>query len=95
MLKIDQILKKPLLTEKSTSATEDFNRYGFVVDKNANKNQIKAAVERLFDVKVQKVWTSITPGKMKRHGKFLSKKSPVKKALVQVAEGQKIEFFKI
>lgn len=93
-LNIEQILKKPLLTEKMSLETENNNRYGFVVDRKANKHQIKNAVETLFDVKVKKVWTNITPGKIKRAGRHLTKTSPYKKAVVQVEQGQKIEFYK-
>jgi large subunit ribosomal protein L23 len=94
MLTIERIIKKPLLTEKSTRETEVNNRYGFVVDMQASKHQIKDAVETLFDVKVSKVWTSVTPGKMKRFGRYSKKTAPVKKAYVQTEQGQKIEFYK-
>ena len=94
MISYDQILKKPLLTEKTTADSDNFNRYSFEVERKANKYQIKNAVEKLFDVKVEKVWTSITPGKMKRFGRYIKKTAPVKKAHVRVANGQKIEFFK-
>lgn len=94
MAQLEEVILKPLLTEKASFATENHNRYGFQVLKNANKSQIKNAVETLYDVKVLSVKTSITPGKLKRHGRNISKTSSVKKAYVQVAEGQKIEFFK-
>lgn len=89
-----EILKKPLLTEKTTEATELNNIYGFAVDRKANKNQIKAAVEELFDVKVLKIRTAVMPGKIKRFGKLTKKGSSWKKAYVQVQEGQKIELYK-
>ena len=89
-----QVLIKPLLTEKSSFATEKFNRYAFLVQPDANKSQIKQAVERLYDVKVRKVTTSINPGKLKRFGRHISKMNSFKKAQVQIEEGQKIEFFK-
>ncbi len=94
MLTIERIIKKPLLTEKSTQETETHNRYGFVVDTRATKHQIREAVETLFDVKVAKVWTSVTPGKMKRIGRNTKKTPAVKKAYVQTEQGQKIEFYK-
>lgn len=94
MANLDQIIRKPLMTEKGTLESEKNNRYGFIVDIKANKYQIKDAVEKLFDVRVEKVWTNITPGKMKRAGRKVKKASPLKKAYVQVGQGQKIEFFK-
>lgn len=94
MANIVDIIKKPLITEKSSVATDSFNRYGFVVELRANKNQIKNAVEKLYDVKVLNVKTNVTAGKVKRAGTSVKKTSKIKKAYVQLAEGQKIEFFK-
>lgn len=94
MAQLEQIIIRPLITEKTAVATEKFNRFGFEVLLKSNKNQIKAAVEKLYDVKVIDVTTSIKPGKAKRFGKFVKKTSKVKKALVTLKEGQKIEFFK-
>ena len=91
---VEQVLIKPLLTEKSSVATEVANRYAFQVLLRANKNQIKSAVEKMFDVKVVNVRTSVTPGKVKRFGKNLKKSSSTKKAYVQIQEGQKLELFK-
>ncbi len=94
MANLNEIIKRPLLTEKATLESERNNRYGFVVDTKSNKYQIRDAVEKLFDVRVKKIWTSVTPGKLKRAGKVIKKTSPIKKAYVQVEQGQKIEFFK-
>jgi large subunit ribosomal protein L23 len=94
MAHLEEIIVKPLITEKVSFATEKQNRYGFVVDTKANKYQIKAAVEKLYDVKVLNIKTNITPGKLKRMGKSIKKSGKVKKAFVQLAEGQKIEFFR-
>ena len=94
MAHLEQILIKPLITEKASMISEKYNRFGFQVQPNANKNQIKMAVEKLYDVKVLNVKTSIKPGKLKRVGKHLAKASKIKKAFVQLSEGQKIEFFK-
>ncbi|MCF8059092.1 MAG: 50S ribosomal protein L23 [Bacteriovoracaceae bacterium] len=94
MAQLEEILKKPLITEKTSIIGEKTNRYGFVVDLKANKNQIKTAIETLYDVKVLNVKTSILPGKIKRAGKTVKKTSKTKKAYIQLAEGQKIEFFK-
>lgn len=94
MAHIEEILIKPLITEKASFTSEKFNRYGFQVQLKANKNQIRQAVESLYDVKVLAVKTSICPGKQKRAGNRVIKTSKVKKAYVQLSEGQKIEFFK-
>jgi len=94
MLGLENVLIKPLLTEKTSQETESFNRYAFVVNPKANKNQIKSAVEKFFDVKVVSVHTSVLPGKTKRAGKGIKKASSTKKAYVQLQDGQKIEFFK-
>lgn len=94
MAHIEEILVKPLITEKVSKGTEKYNRFAFVVNLKANKNQIKSAVEHLYDVKVLNVKTSIAPGKIKRAGKSTKKTSKVKKAFIQLEEGQRIEFFK-
>ncbi|MGE3609671.1 MAG: 50S ribosomal protein L23 [Bacteriovoracaceae bacterium] len=94
MLSLESVLIKPLLTEKSSKETETFNRYAFVVNIKSNKNQIKSAVEKYFNVKVLNVRTSVLPGKTKRAGRGYKKSSSSKKAYVQLQDGQKIEFFK-
>lgn len=94
MAHLEEILLKPVITEKATMATEKNNRYGFKVSFKANKYQIKNAVEKLYDVKVMDVKTNISPGKIKRYGKVVRKSPKEKKAFVRLSEGQKIEFFK-
>jgi large subunit ribosomal protein L23 len=94
MLGLENVLVKPLLTEKTSKETETYNRYAFVVNVKANKNHIKNAVEKFFDVKVLSVRTSVLPGKTKRAGKGFKKTAKSKKAYVQLQDGQKIEFFK-
>ncbi len=94
MIKIEEVLIKPIITEKATLTTERTNRYGFKVNLNANKNHIKEAVEKFYDVKVLDVKTKINPGKVKRTMKGERKTPSTKKAFVKLAEGQKIEFFK-
>jgi large subunit ribosomal protein L23 len=94
MTVLADVIKKPLITEKTSFATDKYNRYGFEVELKSNKNQIKNAIESLYDVKVLNVKTSILPGKVKRVGKTIKKTNKTKKAFVQLAEGQKIEFFK-
>ncbi len=94
MAHLEEIIVKPLITEKASLATEKNNRFGFQVQLKANKNQIKAAIEKLYDVKVLDVKTNILPGKIKRVGRTVKKSSKTKKAFVRLGEGQKIEFFK-
>jgi large subunit ribosomal protein L23 len=91
------ILLKPIVTEKMTAQGEEFNRYGFVVDKNANKLQIREAVEEMYDVKVAAVNTMRYAGNRKvRHtksGVSVGKTSSYKKAVVTLAEGEVIDFY--
>ncbi len=93
-MQLEQVLVRPLITEKSAVGSENFNRYGFVVNTKANKFQIKEAVQKFYDVKVLSVKTNITSGKVKRVGMTAKKAPKVKKAYVQLEQGQKIEFFK-
>lgn len=94
MVSVENVLVKPLLTEKTSKTTEQTNRYGFIVNKASNKNQVKAAVEKFFDVKVLAVATVNLPGKLKKSGKGMKKTQGFKKAYVKIQAGQKIEFFK-
>jgi len=91
------IIKKPILTEKMMSETEQFNRYGFVVDKKANKIEIKKAVEDLFGVDVLAIRTMNYPPVRKtrytKSGVVSGKTKAYKKAIVQIAEGQSIDFY--
>ena len=91
------ILIKPIVTEKMTALGEDFNRYGFVVAKDANKLQIKEAVEDLYDVKVAEVNTMRYAGKRKQRytksGISVGRTSAYKKAVVTLAEGEVIDFY--
>jgi large subunit ribosomal protein L23 len=91
------ILIKPIVTEKLTAQTDKLNVYGFKVDKKANKLQIKKAVEAMYGVSVEAVNTSIVGGKKKnRHtkGGFIQgRTSSYKKAIVTVAENDKIDFY--
>jgi large subunit ribosomal protein L23 len=91
------ILLKPIVTEKMTDQSEKFNRYGFIVAKDANKVQIKKAVEEMYGVTVESVKTMIYNGKMKtRYTKsgIMTGRTPVyKKAIITVAEGDTIDFY--
>ena len=87
-----QIIKRPLVTEKSSDAREK-NWYVFSVDKRSNKQEIKDAVEKIFKVKVGKVRTLVTTGKkVKRFGRISGKRQSLKKAYIEVKEGT-IEIF--
>jgi large subunit ribosomal protein L23 len=91
------ILVKPIVTEKMTGLTEKLNRYGFVVNKEANKKQIQKAVEGLYNVSVVTVNTMIYGGKTKsrytKAGVIKGKTSAYKKAVVTLAEGESIDFY--
>lgn len=88
-----QIIRRPLVTEKSTVQKESSNQVTFEVHREATKVDIRKAVEALFKVKVVKVHTSNYEGKKKRLGRFLGKRSDWKKAIVTLREGDKVEFF--
>src|SRR3954452_7150698 len=88
-----EVIRRPIISEKSTALAEVGGRYAFEVALQANKQEIKDAVQRLFNVKVREVRTMIMHGKVKRVGRFETKRSNWKKALVTLAEGNKIDFF--
>lgn len=88
-----EIIKRPIITEKTMLLVENENKYTFSVDKRANKVQIAKAIEELFDVKVVKVnKMNVTP-KKKRVGQHQGYKPHMTKAIVTLAEGSKIEIF--
>ena len=91
------ILIKPVITEKMTEATDANNRFGFVVDRRANKLEIKDAVEKMYGVSVEKVRTMVYPGKAKsrntKGGVISGRTNSYKKAIVDVAEGDSIDFY--
>ena len=88
---IYQILKKPLLTEKSLVMKDKQNRYSFAVGKDATKPEIRTAIEKLFKVKVKKICTSVMPGKLHKMGRFAGYRPDWKKAVVTLEQGQKID----
>jgi len=90
--RLADVIRKPLITEKATNAL-DLNQYTFEVDHRAAKPDIKAAVESMFDVKVIGVNTMNPPRRTRRVGKFAGKRSQIKKAIVRLAEGDKIQLF--
>ncbi len=87
------VIHRPVVTEKSSIAREEANIATFRVDPNATKLEIRKAVEELFDVKVMSVRTMQQPGKKKRIGKSVGRKPAWKKAIVELSEGQAIEYF--
>lgn len=87
------IIKKPLITEKSSLQKEVGQVVTFEVSLDANKIEIKQAVEKAFDVKVKNVNTSLVAGKVKRVGRQFGKRSNWKKAFVTLKEGSSIDFF--
>ena len=91
------ILIKPVITEKMTDESEKYNRFGFIVDRRANKLEIKDAVEKMYGVSVEKVRTMVYPGKAKsrntKGGVISGRTNSYKKAIVDVAEGDSIDFY--
>jgi large subunit ribosomal protein L23 len=85
------IVKQPIVTEKSTLATERANAYTFLVDMHANKIEIKHAIEKIFKVKVDKVRTQVRKGKPRRVRFTMGYQPDWKRAVVTLKEGQKIE----
>ncbi|RMF45904.1 MAG: 50S ribosomal protein L23 [Deltaproteobacteria bacterium] len=93
MKPVHQILKRPLITEKTSMIREGGNTVAFEVARDANKVEIKQAVEKAFDVKVENVNTVLVAGKVKRFGRTFGKRSNWKKAYVTLAEGNEIDLF--
>ena len=85
------IIKAPIITEKSSDLAQNKNTFVFSVDVNANKTQIKQAIEKIFNVKVESVNTiNVKPNK-KRVGRYVGKTNRMKKAIVKLSEGSSIE----
>lgn len=90
-MELHQIIKKALITEKSTIARDAQNQYNFEVHLSANRIEISRAVEKLFKVKVLNVRVMNVPGKKKRTGKIVGQRRSWKKAIVTLAPGNRIE----
>ena len=88
--KLLNIIKKPIMTEKSTNLNQ-YNQYSFIVDEKSNSNEIKQAIEHIFKVKVIKINSSITKGKPKTFKGNFGYKKNYKKAIVTLAEGNTID----
>ena len=94
MLSVEQVLRRPIaLTEKATRLREEANQVIFEVSREANKIQIKEAVQKLFNVKVKSVNTQVYRGKDRRMGRGYGKMQNWKKAIVTLKAGESIDFF--
>ena len=89
-MKTTDVIRKPLITEKTTVIRDDGRTLVFQVAMDANKIDIKRAVELLFGSKVESVRTALGHGKMKRQGRFVGRRSDWKKAYVKLREGEKL-----
>ncbi|MBQ9394339.1 MAG: 50S ribosomal protein L23 [Proteobacteria bacterium] len=87
------VIRRPIINEKSTLCRRYGNQYVFAVDLRANKQEISEAVSTLFNVKVESVNTLVMPGKDKRFGRHIGHVGKWKKAVVTLADGQSIDFF--
>ena len=87
------IIKRPLITEKTTIQKESFNQVTFEVDRGANRVEIKRAIEKIFNVRVARVQTLQITGKRKRRGWIVGKRKDWKKAIVTLMPGERIDFF--
>jgi len=92
MKNIYDVIKKPILTEKTTFQKEEANKVTFEVDRGVNKIEIKQAVEKIFKVKVLDVHTMMVRGKVKRVGRFSGKRPDWKKAIITLKPGEQLPF---
>ena len=92
-MKLTEVIRRPLITEKTTTLRDDGKTVVFEVLKDANKIDIKRAVEKLLGAKVEGVRTAIAHGKVKRQGKFSGQRSDWKKAYVRLKDGEKLPDF--
>jgi large subunit ribosomal protein L23 len=88
-----QIVMRPLVTEKATTLKDDHNQVSFQVAIDANKIEVRRAVETIFKVKVTGVRTQVVFGKMKRMGRHIGRRASWKKAIVTLGPGSKIDLF--
>jgi large subunit ribosomal protein L23 len=93
MKRIEDVIRRPLINEKSTLLRRFGNQYVFEVDLKANKYEVAEAVSKLFGVHVESVNTCVMPGKTKRFGRTLYHENKWKKAIVSLAAGEAIDFF--
>jgi large subunit ribosomal protein L23 len=91
---IYEVLRRPIVTEKSTRQSDELNQYTFEVDRRSNKHLVKEAVETAFNVKVEGVRIITVPARKKHHGRrIVVSESTSKKAVVTLAKGNRIQFF--
>ena len=89
----NEIIKRPLITEKTSIQKELYNQLTFEVDRRANRIEIKRAIETVFDVRVADVKTIQVTGKTKQRGRIIGKRRDWKKAVVRLMPGERIDFF--
>lgn len=94
-MNIYEVIKRPLVTEKTTLEKDAKNIIAFEIDRDANKIEVKEAVETIFKVEVVEVNTINIAGKKKRVGKNIGKRANWKKAYVTLKEGSKVDFFEV
>jgi len=92
-MQLNETLVRPIITEKSSMFLGDEQTYAFEVGLNANKHQIKTAIQRFYGVDVDKIRTMVVRGKVKRFGRHHGKRSNWKKAYVTLAAGQSLPLF--
>ena len=89
----NEIIKRPLITEKTSIQKEQYNQLTFEVDRRANRIEIKRAIETVFNVRVSDVKTIQVTGKVKQRGRITGKRRDWKKAIVRLMPGERIDFF--
>ena len=89
----NEIIKRPLITEKTSIQKEQYNQLTFEVDRRANRIEIKRAIETVFNVRVSDVRTIQVTGKIKQRGRIIGKRRDWKKAIVRLMPGERINFF--
>ncbi len=87
------IIKRPLITEKTNIQKEEFNQISFEVDRRANRVEIKRAIEKIFNVRVSTIRTIQIKGKTKQRGRIVGKRRDWKKAVATLMPGERIDFF--
>ena len=87
------LIRRPLITEKTNIQKESYNQITFEVDRNVNRVEIKGAIQDIFNVKVASVKTMQVKGKTKQRGRIIGKRRDWKKAIVKLMPGERIDFF--
>lgn len=93
MRNLRDVIIRPVVTERSTMMADETNTYAFIVARNANKIEIRKAIETLFDVEVADVRTMNYRGKWRRVGRSIGRRPSYKKAIVKLAEGARIDVY--